>query len=314
MAKVTYDIYADGIQQGTINSSGNASSTTRVRSRGRFEVPALMSKIITVTATCNTGKQLSVDFMGYINSSTNSYVFDDCWFDISTSTNTYVRNYRTNPTVNYMRFVLKYADGSDITPSEITSFEVTVEDIWQADVNDNIYSLYNQALPELKAGIYGETMPFYTWVVRPGESSPVFFTENLLEHNTKFERPYPFSYWRVDDGNSGDTYKDFFMETPRIPHEPPSPGPDNPPPSPVPPPSIDPIHITVDNVKRGDAGNSYNNGKWVIPWYNIDNQTYIQVRGQDSIIPVLNSNDESQYTRYPIDNSVVFNLQRGGEN
>ena len=272
MAKVTYDIYADGIQQGTITSSGNTSSTTRVRSRGRFEVPALMSKIVTVKATCNTGKQLSADFMGYINSSTNSYVFDDCWYNISTSTNTYVRNYRNNPTVNYMRFVLKYADGSDITPSEITSFEVTVEDIWQADANDNIYSLYNANIQTpIPQGLDCDDRPLFSWRKKSGVSSPAINTDFLNTFDTEFSRPFPFGYWRIDDGNNGETYTELFLGIPRIPHEPPSPGPDIPPPSPAPFPSRDPIHITVDNVKRGDAGNSYNNGEWVIPWYNFDN-------------------------------------------
>lgn len=230
MAKVTYDICADGIQQGTINSSGNTSSTTRVRSRGRFEVPALASKIVTVEATCNTGKQLSVDLMGYINSSTNSYVFDDCWYNISTSTNTYVRNYRNNPTVNYMRFVLKYVDGSDITPSEITSFEVTVEDIWQADANDNIYSLYNANIQTpIPQGLDCDDRPLFSWCKKSDVSSPAINTDFLNTLDTEFSRPFPFGYWRIDDGNNGETYTELFLGIPRIPHEPPSPDPPVPP-------------------------------------------------------------------------------------
>ena len=80
-------------------------------------------------------------------------------------------------------------------------------------------------------------------------------------------------------------------------------------PSPAPSPTGEPISITIDDIKRGDAGNSYDNKKWVRPWFNIDKQSYISVRGNDTIIPVLNSNEESQYTRYPInDDGVLYEV------
>lgn len=63
--------------------------------------------------------------------------------------------------------------------------------------------------------------------------------------------------------------------------------------------------FTVEDIRKGDAGfrygqkNHFADLEWVKPWYNVDDNTYKDVRDVDSIIPVLNSSHQSQFTRFP---------------
>lgn len=299
---VFIDVKASGIEQGNVTSSGTASSTTRVRSVNRFQVPQLASVRVVASGTANTGKQLRYYLYGYTSSSTTSATNSDGWRTLPLDGSDYIVTWRTG-TSTYIRLVLSYTDDSEITPSEVESFKITVEELWQAEANDYPFNVmsYEMQVEDTKVK---EPFPVMNWrLADSSDSTPTHYDDILKNDDAEYDIPFPKAAWRIDEDFDGNPYTELFMNIPRT-----IPDPDNPPPSPAPPPSRDPIHITVDNVKRGDAGNSYNNGEWVIPWYNFDNQTYIQVRGQDSIIPVLNSNDESQYTRYPIDDSVIFDL------
>ena len=114
------------------------------------------------------------------------------------------------------------------------------------------------------------TEPFGIYLFRVGEGDTIpTFQPTPVYEPTDFIEPYPLGLWRVVDINDE---KPFHLLMPDMVTYAPTPSPTpSPVPTPVPPPSRDPIHIIVDNVKRGDAGNSYNNGEWVIPWYNFDN-------------------------------------------
>ena len=63
--------------------------------------------------------------------------------------------------------------------------------------------------------------------------------------------------------------------------------------------------FTVEDIRKGDAGfrygqkNHFADLEWVKPWYNVDDNTYKDVRNVDSIVPVLNSSHQSQFTRFP---------------
>ena len=63
--------------------------------------------------------------------------------------------------------------------------------------------------------------------------------------------------------------------------------------------------FTVEDIRKGDAGfrygqkNHFADLEWVKPWYNVDDNTYKDVRNADSIVPVLNSSHQSQFTRFP---------------
>ena len=63
-------------------------------------------------------------------------------------------------------------------------------------------------------------------------------------------------------------------------------------------------HIfSVMDIKKADAGNEYGNEHmnntphWVKPWENVDNENYKEVRDVDAILPVLNSKNQTQFTR-----------------
>lgn len=63
-------------------------------------------------------------------------------------------------------------------------------------------------------------------------------------------------------------------------------------------------HIfSVIDIKKADAGNEYssehmnNTPHWVKPWENVDNENYKEVRDVDAILPVLNSKNQTQFTR-----------------
>lgn len=63
--------------------------------------------------------------------------------------------------------------------------------------------------------------------------------------------------------------------------------------------------FTVEDIRKGDAGfrygqkNHFADLEWVKPWYNVDDNTYKDVRNVDSIVPILNSSHQSQFTRFP---------------
>lgn len=63
--------------------------------------------------------------------------------------------------------------------------------------------------------------------------------------------------------------------------------------------------FTVEDIRKGNAGfhygqkNHFADLEWVKSWYNVDDNTYKDVRDVDSIIPVLNSAHQSQFTRFP---------------
>ena len=54
--------------------------------------------------------------------------------------------------------------------------------------------------------------------------------------------------------------------------------------------------ITLEDIKNANAGNSFSGDPYVIPNKNIDGQKYIDVRGDDKIVSVLNNSSELQYT------------------
>ena len=73
---------------------------------------------------------------------------------------------------------------------------------------------------------------------------------------------------------------------------------------------IDSTHITVDDILKANAGNSFDSEspnvdhRWVIPWNNVDEKTYSQVRGNDKIKRVLNDKKFLQFTHKLFDKYV----------
>lgn len=58
--------------------------------------------------------------------------------------------------------------------------------------------------------------------------------------------------------------------------------------------------ITIGTLKDADAGNNFpqpsEEDKWVIPWWNIDNESYDDVRKKDEVLEILKNDKKMQYT------------------
>jgi hypothetical protein len=70
---------------------------------------------------------------------------------------------------------------------------------------------------------------------------------------------------------------------------------------------IDSTNITVDNILKANAGNSFNEDKpWVIPWNSMDgpDATYSTVRANDKIKRVLNDERFLQFTHKLFDKYI----------
>lgn len=62
---------------------------------------------------------------------------------------------------------------------------------------------------------------------------------------------------------------------------------------------IDSTNITVKDLVEANAGYSFDNTKeerWVVPWHNINNDTYAEVRNNDKIVRILNDDKYLQFT------------------
>lgn len=55
--------------------------------------------------------------------------------------------------------------------------------------------------------------------------------------------------------------------------------------------NIEDTPFTMGDIKNANAGNSFSNGEWVIPWINIDEKNYSEVRRNDKIVRVLNNKE-----------------------
>lgn len=69
--------------------------------------------------------------------------------------------------------------------------------------------------------------------------------------------------------------------------------------------------ITVNTLKEADAGNNFpedrgEETKWVIPWWNIDNQNYDEVRKCDEVLDILVNCKKMQYTARPYEEGDTY--------
>lgn len=177
----TYDVLGR-IEQGSIGSSGNTSSSTRVRSANYISAFVRPQKI-TINVTGN--KPVQVDLLGYNSNSTNTPLFDLYWFenghefDVSKYTN-----------LKYIRIVLQFEDKTKITPADITSCEITVE--WEVSwymQDEGIYNEFFSELPEAMKVPYPKAL----WRIRPNTNGGLPYNELLPDiesiHITPVKQP-----------------------------------------------------------------------------------------------------------------------------
>lgn len=173
MAEYIIDVLADGIEQGSINTSGNTPDSRMVRSAGYLEFLGDDDGIITVSATATTGRTIMVSFLGYASNTTNNPLFAWYWYGLP-------HNFDVSayPNVKYFRLVLIYEGYSTLTPEEVAS--CTIE--------------------------YSYTVPWYMDGEQP---TPTAALPILQEHFTK---PYPATLWRIDESNGGLPYTELMPD------------------------------------------------------------------------------------------------------
>ena len=67
--------------------------------------------------------------------------------------------------------------------------------------------------------------------------------------------------------------------------------------------------VTIEDLKKSDAGNNFpeyrnEETEWVHPWYNIDGDSYDDVRKHDEVLEILKKYAKLQYTRRPDNNDT----------
>ena len=160
------------LEQGNIGSSGNSSSSSRLRSKDYIALSGAASSVI-ITAQSVSGKAVQVNLLGYETSTTTSSQFDLYWyesgheFDISNYTKT-----------NFIRIVLRYQDNSDILPDDIASCEIsaTVKSAWfltPGGLPDN------DAFIPLPVDPLADEIPKMRWRITPGVNNGLPYHELL---------------------------------------------------------------------------------------------------------------------------------------
>lgn len=157
MAKIIIDI--PELEQGTIGSSGNDSSSTRVRSPGYFTLPESADNIsASVSAEAVNGKTVYTNIMGY--GSGGNLVSDYGWKSSGEAVT-------LSQEVTSFRICLRYSDSSSIYPSDIQSCSAKIS--------------------------YAPL----SWHI--GENGFPTNTEFIDTPEKAMDKPYPLAMWRIED-------------------------------------------------------------------------------------------------------------------
>lgn len=143
-------------EQGTISGAGaDQSSDTRIRSVGHISVTPSTRAIYTITATDINGTALRTNIMMY--DSNYTCIYDSGWTVSGTPLS-------DSHNASYVRIVLSYSSGDDISPSDLQVCTLQ----------------YNDGNP---------------WYIVNDEITNEFFIEMPESYMVK---PYPLALWRID--------------------------------------------------------------------------------------------------------------------
>lgn len=157
MAEIIIDITE--LEQGTIVSSGNDTSSTRVRSPGYFTLPESPDNInVSVIAEAVSGKTVYTNIMGY--ESGGNLVSDYGWKSSGEAVT-------LSQEVTSFRICLRYSDNSSIQPSDIQSCSAKIS---YAPIS---------------------------WLI--GENGYPINTEFIDAPEKAMNKPYPLAMWRIED-------------------------------------------------------------------------------------------------------------------
>lgn len=225
MAIKTIDVYAYDFEQGTISDGEPTWSANRVRSVSYIQLPAtFVGRRLTASATVSTGKTVQVDMVGFVTTSPPD-TFDLCWYD-----SPYTFDLSSYQTTMYFKMCLRYSDNSTISPSEITSCEVTYDDGVVYHAHEGEYPINDLTAPTLQNQFCTPYPSVLFHAAANQYPTKEAFQPTLQD---KFCKPYPVSLWRIDESNSGYPYTELMLGTIYVEPEPPPP----------PAPTVDPLEF-----------------------------------------------------------------------
>lgn len=117
-------------EQGSIGSSGNMNSTTRVRTPGYIPIhsKSSLTTSLQLYATSNLSRTINVNYMLYKED--KSLLFEDIW-----RANNEIKTF--NYDIGYVRLVIRFSNNSSINPSNITSARFTFDNQLEWCETDN---------------------------------------------------------------------------------------------------------------------------------------------------------------------------------
>lgn len=176
MGLITIDLLSN-LEQGSISSSGNSSSTKCLRTASRFM--AIYPSKVKITVTTFSGKSVQYNFVGYANNTTNSWVCSLYWYDSGFETDT-----SSYDTVLFFRLRLQYSDASNITADDIASCSIEFDEkpIWHIG-SDGFPTNGTPAAPDNFVKPY----PKSYWRITPGYNNGFPYHELMPD----VAAPYP---------------------------------------------------------------------------------------------------------------------------
>lgn len=177
-------INISGFEQGYIGSSGNTDSEYRIRTAGYIRENPLKSVVI--SATSSTGKTLQIELYGYRNNTDTTYILDKYWYDVP-----YEFDFSAYTELKFLRIVLRYKDGTKITPDELSECTMTEFFSWYSDST----GIHCEDMPEAPEKAVYSPFPESLWRLS-GELPHHELFPTVSEKAMK--KPYPLSLWRID--------------------------------------------------------------------------------------------------------------------
>lgn len=181
-------------EQGNIGSSGNATSSSRIRTVNYIKWDGIQGSA-TVTVTTTDGSAVQVDLLGYENDTTTSPLCDLYWYDSPKTFDT------SAYTIRYFRLVLRYSNSSTLSVDKIASITITLNDyVWK--IADG--QLTNTEFIDMPIKSMSKPYPSALWRIENGK-----LTTGLLPTTIEkaMSKPYPAALWRIDSmANDGFPY------------------------------------------------------------------------------------------------------------
>ena len=166
------DVLADGMEQGSVSTSGNVDDSRMVRSIGYLPFLGDDDGKITVSATATTERTILVSFLGYDSDTTVTPLFAWYWYSLP-----HVFDISSYPNVKFFRLVLIYTGYATLPLNEVASCTLTYNYSWIMDSEVG-------AIPEKASSI----------------------------PDSSFIKPYPASLWRIDESNDGYPYNELMPD------------------------------------------------------------------------------------------------------